>query len=350
VRPVIKGPPPGGYIDSVPQLLTFRGPAAADALQVYRTVSPPLVQCLADWARELDQRAGGVAARMASAAQAKIEEIYPRAAEYLLAQVGAFCSFCESPLSTQLAVEHVVPKSQYPTFAVDWNKFLIACTTCNSVKGSAPARASVRAQLIAAGNANPAEADLYYELRNNRYAWPDISPTTYRNAPVVLHADTGAGLAALNMADATHSNNRLVRIDYNQQKVYADVCVGGQLQQNRQVAALLVPNGQTDQAVVDLCKLNRIQNMRITDRRVMNRTAAWFSILTLLAALVDPYPQLNTVPGQNWTALVDAARTVGFYSVWVTILANRNPQLANTFVAATNNGGSHPGTNVTSIP
>jgi hypothetical protein len=122
---------------------------------------------------------------------------------------------------------------------------------------------------------------LYNELRTNRFAWPDVSPAGYRNLPGVLHAYTGAGPDPLpiKMAEAVDPNNRYLRTDHMQQKVYADVCVNGQMLPNTQVAVLLVPNGQPERRLVEVCKLNRMQNPPITDRRVVNRTEAWFTIL-----------------------------------------------------------------------
>ncbi len=51
----------------------------------------------------------------------------------LEARLGTYCSYCER--RTSLAVEHVIPKSKRPDLEREWTNFLLACTTCNSVKG-----------------------------------------------------------------------------------------------------------------------------------------------------------------------------------------------------------------------
>jgi len=56
--------------------------------------------------------------------------------------VASYCSYCERPISTNLAVEHVQPKGlkvglilPYAHLAGTWENFLLACVNCNSTKG-----------------------------------------------------------------------------------------------------------------------------------------------------------------------------------------------------------------------
>lgn len=53
----------------------------------------------------------------------------------LKTNLGAYCSYCERRLPTNLAVEHVKPKSLHKSLALDWDNFLLACCNCNSSKG-----------------------------------------------------------------------------------------------------------------------------------------------------------------------------------------------------------------------
>lgn len=53
----------------------------------------------------------------------------------LKANMGAYCSYCERRLPTNLAVEHVKPKSLHQSLALEWDNFLLACCNCNSSKG-----------------------------------------------------------------------------------------------------------------------------------------------------------------------------------------------------------------------
>src|SRR4051794_31942297 len=64
----------------------------------------------------------------------------------LVARIGRYCSYCERPILTQLAVEHIQAKvlPQYQHLVGQWENFLLACVNCNSTKGrSAVALADV---------------------------------------------------------------------------------------------------------------------------------------------------------------------------------------------------------------
>lgn len=60
---------------------------------------------------------------------------YGDAREYLIGRLGDYCSYCEMQFSTP-AVEHIQPKSLEPTLEKDWDNFLLACPSCNSVKSN----------------------------------------------------------------------------------------------------------------------------------------------------------------------------------------------------------------------
>lgn len=61
---------------------------------------------------------------------------YEEAKGDLVLRLGLFCSYCERPIKTLLAVEHVLPKSLYPEFKTAWSNFVLGCTNCNSTKGN----------------------------------------------------------------------------------------------------------------------------------------------------------------------------------------------------------------------
>lgn len=63
---------------------------------------------------------------------------YSDAHPHLVERLGDYCSYCERRLPASLAVEHVQPKSHVPELETSWDNFLLACTNCNSVKGSKP--------------------------------------------------------------------------------------------------------------------------------------------------------------------------------------------------------------------
>ncbi len=63
---------------------------------------------------------------------------YSRSRRYLIDRIGEFCSYCERKIEANLAVEHVRPKDSNPDLRLVWENFLLACTNCNSTKGSKP--------------------------------------------------------------------------------------------------------------------------------------------------------------------------------------------------------------------
>ncbi len=60
------------------------------------------------------------------------EEMGPRLQE----RIGEYCSYCEYPVSSGGHTEHIVPKDQNPGWRNRWDNLLVACTWCNSCKGS----------------------------------------------------------------------------------------------------------------------------------------------------------------------------------------------------------------------
>ncbi|GAB5478531.1 MAG: hypothetical protein Marn2KO_19980 [Marinobacter nauticus] len=63
---------------------------------------------------------------------------YSDAKPELISRLGMYCSYCERPVSTNLAVEHIEPKKGpqgQPHLTNRWENFLLACVNCNSTKG-----------------------------------------------------------------------------------------------------------------------------------------------------------------------------------------------------------------------
>ncbi|SFP33197.1 HNH endonuclease [Enterovibrio norvegicus] len=64
---------------------------------------------------------------------------YGDAKPELVSRLGKYCSYCERRIETLLAVEHIEPKdgdNGKPHLEKRWSNFLLACTNCNSCKGS----------------------------------------------------------------------------------------------------------------------------------------------------------------------------------------------------------------------
>ena len=64
-------------------------------------------------------------------------ERYQDAKPHLVARMGPYCSYCERPILTQLAVEHIQPKGlpQYAHLERRWDNLLLGCVNCNAHKG-----------------------------------------------------------------------------------------------------------------------------------------------------------------------------------------------------------------------
>jgi len=77
---------------------------------------------------------------------------YSDARPDLVDKLGRFCSYCERFLCVGLAVEHKRPKSRYPSQALAWENFLLACSNCNSAKRDR-------------------------KIILSRYLWPDVDNT-----------------------------------------------------------------------------------------------------------------------------------------------------------------------------
>lgn len=60
---------------------------------------------------------------------------YQDARKDLVKRIGDYCSYCERQIETNLAVEHIQPKSLAPELRNEWSNFLLACSNCNSYKG-----------------------------------------------------------------------------------------------------------------------------------------------------------------------------------------------------------------------
>lgn len=63
---------------------------------------------------------------------------YQDAGPDLQVRIGDYCNYCERQIETNLAVEHVRPKSHVAALRTDWTNFLLACVNCNSSKGDTP--------------------------------------------------------------------------------------------------------------------------------------------------------------------------------------------------------------------
>src|ERR1700720_3527725 len=176
MRPIQKSRANAGYPQ--PVTFTFSGRAVnpiKKALKRASAANVPVQDCLDAWLRQVEgsRPLGGTKSDQTEAVASirnKVTAAYKLAAVPLTEELGAFCSFCETPLPGLLEVEHCVPKSEYPSFALNWENFLLACSPCNTAKGNVPSRSTVRGW-IQARLTN--EQGLYTEIRSRHYVWAD---------------------------------------------------------------------------------------------------------------------------------------------------------------------------------
>ncbi|HMY17558.1 MAG TPA: HNH endonuclease [Polyangium sp.] len=190
-----------------------------------------------------------------SAGKAVIFEEYGYARPHLTGRMGDYCSFCEMPVASGLAVEHIRHKDNNGDLECEWTNFLLACHSCNSYKGTKiDTQADVDAHL-----------------------WPHLHRTfdvfEYRNGIVKLTAIGDPELAK--RAEATEAMVQLKR---------------------RPGAGI-----------------TREQALRDSDRRWRKRELAWDDAIKAREDLRQcDTPQMRA-------QIVRSARGTGFWSVWMTV-------------------------------
>jgi 5-methylcytosine-specific restriction endonuclease McrA len=284
----------------------------------------------------------------ATAIENRVSDIYKVAALPLVDGIGSYCSYCGTILPGLAEVEHCVPKAPYPTYAITWTNFLLACSPCNTEKSNEPPRAEA---IGWSGGANPTEAQLYYEIRNTHFLWPDIDNNAYSDLPIRLfYLNTATNQwVQLPDAQAANPNNTIVNQNIVTREITANVDMGALGFQIKQVAAVAgSPIGNGDD-MIKLCGLNECKTPNSTyDRRVYNRTLAWFTALTAVQHLksADGTPFFNAALSLFTFACVAS----GFYQVWThLIMVNWSAVAAKDFATRVNIQGQYNGSNVAAM-
>jgi len=92
----------------------------------------------------------------------QIPDKYHAAISDLVKQIGEYCVFCDARMYSGLAVEHILPESEFPMLMFQWDNRLAACPACRTNKGDRPQR----------NTGDPGHA-------KSTYVWPD----KYAQAP-----------------------------------------------------------------------------------------------------------------------------------------------------------------------
>jgi hypothetical protein len=333
MRPVLKGNGPG-YVP--PATLSWnrynnshQQTAAYTALiSVFNDTTYPnplvldLAQCLEMVLKiNLQLVTGPSTAAAKSAIMDKASEVYKLASIPLVDALGGFCAFCETSIPGLVEVEHVANKAIYPTYMTTWENFVPTCGPCNTAKANKPDRATVVAW-DGALNPNLPDDTPFYDVIRHHYAWPDLWNGTYQYFPLdfQMSEDDGATWTSLSLADAVDlQDNYQTGSNLQQRKVWADLRHGGVLYWDVLVRVRVLP---VDDDLVALCGLNKADTAGTYDRRVYNRTVAWFSILSILRPLMEIDNEKQFL--QFWPVVQHMSVATGFWSLWVTLLSQFN--------------------------
>lgn len=330
---------------SRPDHLDFSSSTQAAVIQrVFATPIPATDDCLALW----DDDISGTRSLSADECSAlgairdRVTTEYKKAASHLLDDVGSFCAYCELPLHDPSQLEHVLPKSQFPTFALDWDNFVPACIACNSRKSKTPLRSDV-ATWLSPTPCTP--ANCHQEIRSKRYRWPDLDAVDGHFAVGLYYQDPGAGWTQCRNSDAVDSGTR--------QSSTKSIVTG-------EIRASLPTLGLADVAVaawvsaadadprtkatIDLCVLDRRpQPLDAADRRTQYRTEAWLLAVKHLRPLYD-----SGLPAMLPESIGDLIASTGFYWAWLTVARSIDANLAQIVIDGTN--GLLPGTDPARLP
>ncbi|MHA6907848.1 HNH endonuclease [Ralstonia pseudosolanacearum] len=370
MRPVSK--PANSPHYNPPATLAFAGNNAA-ILQKIAVVAPPYAYnytvSLSDALLALLKIAQGQSLPNITATEQKtivkaiadrVADIYKTASAPLTQDLGDYCSYCGTPLPGLLEVEHTVPKSPYPTFTTDWTNFLLCCGPCNTAKSNTPSRATATPWT---NKFSPTEQELYDAIRDDHYIWPDLNSTSWDDLPLYLEYvnPVNGQWAVLSAPFDTDLNNKLTGYDVVNHKVYADIKVSNTNTLNNVQVAVTVASANTHglqaraDAMIDLMQFNNDVTNQLTgtyDRRVMNRTRAWFYALEKCKLLETATTRAEF--DLLWSQVPMMGATSGFYSVWVTVLGNfddpSGTNYASRFVADTNHPMLYPNTDTTNLP
>ena len=219
----------------------------------------------------------------------RLNDEYRTSAAYVIDELGSYCAYCELPMRDPIQVEHVVPKSQYPTFQLDWENLVPACSGCNSRKLDNPKRALVNTWI---GSGTPSPLVCKTEIRNH-YRWPDADPVGGFFEPVLHHKDSGGNWVPCTAAQAVEAG---VKMTPNPSVVTGEVRAHLPHlapEPDVPVAVLILPGDGRAKETIDLCKLARPPAPRDhSDRRSFFRTQAWFAALENASRPREPRARL----------------------------------------------------------
>jgi hypothetical protein len=284
-------------------------------------------------------------------------EDYDATRRLLVEVVGAYCAYCEAPVSVDMPVEHKGAKfdaanrqaarffsidnvkfldTGFPDYATQWRNLLIACDSCNTIKSSQPGQQQAREYLYQFGTADAFETNNSEQLYMAALAWsiwPDSCPTNITGQP----------------APPVDQTYRLITFDYSSQS-QADLANNGllpPLSSTTDAAATtvykkvwVIPNDDYIQTLDDMTemhyrvlnmismlKLNRyVEDASANDRRTQNRTNVYLLALNAvedLATIVHSAGDKFDDPNVKLMvqSIRDTALATGYWCVWMWVFS-----------------------------
>lgn len=348
----------------------FDGKIASLMDKVFGTESPDMEQCLKLWLNEVKdlgpqstKYTQNEMNKVVKKIKTRVNNTYKKATSHLTQRLGNYCSYCESPISGLLEVEHILPKSQYPLYSTKWENFLLACSACNIKKSNNPNREIVEDDWGVMQTSQLNENAYKQKIRNEHYVWPDIDLKSFRYFTYELNYIEDNGLHIIDQEDATNKENKIVSFNIAKREVIAEI-IENKKPKKYNVVVLVQPTAgdMEDRAaeMIDLCGLNDDGKGESThDRRVMNRTLAWFKILEFIKILEWVDSGKNKAENQQkfeilWPIIMTSASSIGFFSMWVDILdeyvAPDQTKLSIKFVQSIRGETYFPNTRTKFIP
>ncbi|HVV54421.1 MAG TPA: HNH endonuclease [Mucilaginibacter sp.] len=286
---------------------------------------------------------------------------YGNARGALLANFGQLCDYCEMPVQdSSLAVEHILPKAQFPGYMLTYQNFFLACPVCNSVKGSKPTYTTcknwaIKQQGISVPN--------YVQVQGggfNSITWPtgDDAMTSFSLDLYQANNNIIPRTNSLNI-DNTYAGTVNNEVWANINGAPSKIVVKSKFASNGAGVDKLRRDN-----LLNLVNLNNTVAGEFADRRVTNRTIAWLQAIAASKKLNLAFANDPTNDKSFYKLILqqvtETVQSAGYFTTWAFIFYNFSPPLNNqwsyyTFlrINATNPAEASyyiPGTNAAGLP
>lgn len=254
---------------------------------------------------------------------------YGNARGPLIQNFGQLCDYCEMPVQdSSLAVEHILPKSQFPDVMLNYDNFFLACPVCNSIKGSKPTYLNGQSWAInqqGIGNPN------YQQIKDGGVdlaLWP-TGLYAYAGFSLDLYQANGQIIPRLNSLNIDNTYAGTVN-----NQVWANIYQGGQIVVNSKFTSL---GANLDKLrrdnLLTLVNLNTTTAGTFTDRRVTNRTIAWLQAIAAGKRLNIMF-QADKSTNKDFYRVVlqqvlETVQSAGYLSTWAFVFYVLSPPLNN---------------------